>query len=60
MPVMIAERQPDGSQHLVLTDVDRLVMACSFGGYPWDEWEKRALARGVGDSLARLDGVMNL
>jgi hypothetical protein len=28
------------------------VCACSFGGYPWDDWERHALARGLDAELA--------
>jgi hypothetical protein len=29
-------------------------LGCSFGNYPWDEWERRALAAGVEKELAQL------
>jgi hypothetical protein len=30
------------------------VMGCAFGFYPWDGWEKHALAKGVASDLAAL------
>ena len=29
------------------TPLDERVLGCTFGNYPWDEWERRALAAGV-------------
>lgn len=28
------------------------VLACTFGNYPWDDWERHALARGLSPELA--------
>jgi len=37
-----------------LTALDERVLSCSFGNYPWDEWERRALEKGVVPDLAAL------
>jgi hypothetical protein len=37
-----------------LTDLDRKILACSFGHYPWDDWERAALKKGVPEELAGL------
>jgi hypothetical protein len=34
------------------------VCACSFGGYPWDDWERHALARGLDADLAGLGRLL--
>jgi hypothetical protein len=34
------------------------VCACSFGGYPWDDWERFALARGLDAELAGLGRLL--
>lgn len=34
------------------------VCACSFGGYPWDDWERCALARGLNEELAGLGRLL--
>jgi len=34
------------------------VCACSFGHYPWDDWERFALARGLGAELAGLGRLL--
>jgi len=34
------------------------VCACSFGGYPWDDWERHALARGLDAELAGLGRLL--
>jgi len=34
------------------------VGACSFGGYPWDDWERYALARGLDAELAGLGRLL--
>lgn len=36
------------------TPLDERVLSCTFGNYPWDEWERRALAAGVLEGLAQL------
>jgi hypothetical protein len=36
------------------TPLDERVLGCTFGNYPWDEWERRALAAGVAKELAQL------
>ena len=36
------------------TPLDERVLSCTFGNYPWDEWERRALAAGVAKELAQL------
>jgi hypothetical protein len=35
-------------------DRDRIVLASSSGSYPWDVWERRAIAEGVSKELAGL------
>jgi hypothetical protein len=35
-----------------------VVCACSFGGYPWDDWERYALARGLDAELAGLGRLL--
>jgi hypothetical protein len=34
--------------------LDGRVLSCAFGHYPWDDWEKDALAAGVPSDLAGL------
>ena len=34
------------------TPLDERVLSCTFGNYPWDGWEQRALAAGVSKALA--------
>ena len=34
------------------TPLDERVLGCTFGNYPWDGWERRALAAGVPKALA--------
>ena len=34
------------------------VCACTFGHYPWDDWERYALARGVPEDLAGLGRLL--
>jgi hypothetical protein len=34
------------------------VCACSFGHYPWDDWERHALARGLDAELAGLGRLL--
>jgi hypothetical protein len=34
------------------------VCACSFGGYPWDDWERFALSRGLDAELAGLGRLL--
>ncbi|MCI0538751.1 MAG: hypothetical protein L0Z50_26385 [Verrucomicrobiales bacterium] len=34
------------------------VCACSFGGYPWDDWERHALACGLAADLAGLGRLL--
>ena len=34
------------------------VCACSFGCYPWDDWERHALARGLDADLAGLGRLL--
>ena len=34
--------------------LDSEVLQCSYGNYPWDDWEKKALAKGVPKELAAL------
>jgi hypothetical protein len=36
------------------TPLDERVLSCTFGNYPWDGWERRALATGVTKELAQL------
>jgi hypothetical protein len=36
------------------TPLDERVLSCTFGNYPWDAWERRALAAGVAKELAQL------
>ena len=36
------------------TPLDERVLGCTFGNYPWDEWERRAQAAGVLKELAGL------
>lgn len=35
-----------------LSALDEQMLACQPGGYPWDEWQTKALAAGVPASLA--------
>ena len=39
-------------QEIHRTPLDERVLGCTFGNYPWDEWERRALAAGVPKELA--------
>jgi hypothetical protein len=48
-PKIAAEVHP-----VVLTPLDERVLRCTFGHYPWDGWERRALAAGVAKELAGL------
>ncbi len=41
-------------QEIHRTPLDERVLRCTFGNYPWDEWERRALAAGVEKELAQL------
>jgi hypothetical protein len=41
-------------QEIYRTPLDERVLRCTFGNYPWDEWERRALAAGVEKELAQL------
>ncbi len=34
------------------------VCACAFGGYPWDDWERHALASGLDAGLAGLGRLL--
>lgn len=34
--------------------LDGRVLSCAFGHYPWDDWERAALAAGVPEDLAGL------
>jgi hypothetical protein len=34
--------------------LDSEVLQCSYGHYPWDDWEKKSLAKGVSKELAAL------
>ena len=43
-----------GSLVIHRTPLDERVLSCTFGNYPWDEWERRALAAGVPKALAGL------
>jgi hypothetical protein len=36
------------------TAVDALLPACAYGAYPWDDWERMALASGLAADLANL------
>jgi hypothetical protein len=36
------------------TPLDERVLGCTFGNYPWDAWERRALTAGVTKELAQL------
>lgn len=35
-----------------LSALDEQMLACQPGGYPWDEWQAKALAAGVPEALA--------
>ena len=37
-----------------LTPLDERVLSCAYGQYPWDDWERAALAVGVSKDLAGL------
>ena len=37
-----------------LRPIDERVLGCSYGHYPWDDWERTALAAGVPKELAGL------
>ena len=41
-------------QEIHRTPLDERVLRCAFGNYPWDDWERSALAAGVDKSLAGL------
>lgn len=41
-------------QEIHRTPLDERVLGCAFGNYPWDEWERRALAAGVEKEVAQL------
>jgi hypothetical protein len=41
----------------LILDMD-VVCACSFGGYPWDDWERYALACGLDAELAGLGRLL--
>jgi hypothetical protein len=41
-------------QPVRFTPLDERVLSCSFGHYPWDDWERRALDAGVAKELAGL------
>jgi hypothetical protein len=43
-----------GFMAMLRTPLDERVLGCPFGNYPWDEWERRALAAGVAKELAQL------
>jgi hypothetical protein len=34
--------------------LDKLVLGCTVGNYPWDRWQQKALAAGVSPELAEL------
>jgi hypothetical protein len=36
------------------TALDHRLLACAYGAYPWDEWERSALAAGLSPELAAL------
>jgi hypothetical protein len=36
------------------TPLDERVLSCTYGNYPWDHWERAALAAGVPKGLAGL------
>lgn len=35
-------------------ELNAQVLGCTYGQYPWDDWERSALARGVEKTLANL------
>lgn len=35
-------------------ELNARVLGCTYGQYPWDDWERAALARGVAKELANL------
>ncbi len=35
-------------------ELNARVLGCTYGQYPWDEWERTALARGMDGELAAL------
>ena len=41
-------------QEIHRTPLDERVCRCTFGNYPWDDWERAALAAGVPKDLAGL------
>jgi hypothetical protein len=41
-------------QEIHPTPLDERVLRCTFGHYPWDDWERAALAVGVPKALAGL------
>ena len=49
-----AAKLPLNLYRTCLTALDRRVLACSVGHYPWDDWERVALAAGLPEELAGL------
>lgn len=43
-----------GLREVALTPLDERVLGCSFGHYPWDDWERAAKDAGVPEKLAAL------
>jgi hypothetical protein len=52
-PQNAADFQPVG-----LSPLDERVLSCAFGHYPWDDWERHALASGLDADLAGLGRLL--
>jgi hypothetical protein len=52
-PQIAADFQPVG-----LSPLDERVLSCTFGHYPWDDWERHALASGLDGDLAGLGRLL--
>lgn len=49
-----AGKAPSDLAEASLTPLDKRVLACGVGQYPWDDWERTALAAGLPDNVAAL------
>jgi hypothetical protein len=62
LPPPPIKKVPPGLTHFTQTDatpmnttaLDARLLACSAGAYPWDDWERSALASGLAADLASL------
>ena len=52
---LTASRKPQGAAAVPRPRLDESrVLGCAYGNYPWDEWERFALAQGLERELAAL------